>query len=65
MTRAEIELAVMEYLNDNPSLFYAHCYDCGPDGILYIWFSQTGWEREWFKPEPLPAEVEDELDANS
>ena len=65
MTRAQIEAVVMQYLNDNPELFYAHCYDCGPAGILYIYWGRTGWETEWFEPEPLPAEVEDELDANS
>ena len=55
MNRKDVELSVMEYLNDKEQ-YYAHAFDCGDLGILYIWWGRN-WEIQWIKVEPLPDEI--------
>jgi len=58
MTRKQMELALMEYLNSAGLFGLNEVFDCGELGLLHTGRNNCGqWDLKWFTSKPLPAEV--------
>jgi hypothetical protein len=57
--REKVEYILKRYLNKK--LILNAYYDCGPFGILNIYWFNSGWRTDWITIEKCPVDLQEEF----